>query len=95
MKDGHYQNKTLKDPEVRGLFKHQDVIQSEWYQERLTSQQHRDIVRSRRIEAYLEALESTSELQKKKSQIAKQIEYFQSESYLKSLVGTIGRDPAL
>jgi hypothetical protein len=40
-------------------------------------------------------LESTSELQEKKSQIDKQIEYFQSGSYLKSLVGTIGRDPAL
>ena len=95
MKDGHYQNKTLKDSEIRGLFKREYVIESEWYQERLISQQNRDIVRSRRIEAYLGTLESTSELQEKKSQIDKQIEYFQSGSYLKSLVGTIGRDPAL
>jgi hypothetical protein len=35
MRDGHYEGKTLLDPEVRGLFDPEKAIASDWYLERL------------------------------------------------------------
>ncbi len=95
MKDGHYQNRNLKAPEIRGLFDYQKVLSSKWYRARLDSQQKQDVWRNKRLEAYLEKLESTDEVREKKSQITKRIEHFQSGVYRQSLVGTIGRAPAL
>jgi hypothetical protein len=37
MRDGHFQNKTLFDPEIRSLFDAATALSSDWYQERLES----------------------------------------------------------
>jgi hypothetical protein len=35
MRDGHFENKTLNDPEVRNLFDPDTALASDWYRERL------------------------------------------------------------
>ncbi|MFZ4587640.1 MAG: hypothetical protein ACOYNG_01505 [Terrimicrobiaceae bacterium] len=35
MRDGHFENKTLASPEVRGLFDPAQALESDWYRERL------------------------------------------------------------
>jgi hypothetical protein len=35
MRDGHFENKTLNDPEVRNLFDPDTALASDWYQKRL------------------------------------------------------------
>jgi len=96
---GHYNGHTLDSPEVRDLFKKENVLASDWYAERLRNKQKTDAARLEKIVANLEAFiadpvnESVisefkydERLKKAKETLA----YVQSDAYLEELKGTIG-----
>ncbi len=101
MAHGDYEGKTITDPEIRNLFTRGQLLESDWYQERLKIKQQRDILLWQRhknnINQYLtenkyyaplsqDAL--TKKLEKAESMLAK----ISSPSYLSGLQGTLGAD---
>lgn len=99
---GNYEGKTLEDPEIRGMFTREAMLESDWYKERLQSQQAADIALWERHVAYLKSflakeshfavakrLGIESRLTAAKEQLAK----VSSAQYLTDLIGTLGRQP--
>ncbi|MCB1098815.1 MAG: hypothetical protein KDN22_24800, partial [Verrucomicrobiae bacterium] len=96
MRDGSYQGMELSHPEIRKLFHRETMVASDWYHERLDSQAQSDATRASRILSYLNTFTGDySDLDDKRNAVRNQLEHFQTPSYRESLVGTIGRDPAL
>ncbi|HTL47545.1 MAG TPA: hypothetical protein VL688_05725 [Verrucomicrobiae bacterium] len=102
MAHGHYNGKDLNHPEVRGMFTHDYLIASPWYQERLAMKQHREVALWQRHIAYLENFvskdshyEAIQELRLKErlEEAQRHLEIVKSPAYLKILHGTIGADP--
>lgn len=102
MVHGTYEGKGLESEDVRKLFTRDYLLGSDWYQERLKSQQGQDIASCQSHVNYLEdflaketyadvaaRLNIGSRLEKAKEQFAQ----VSSEEHLSSLVGTIGRQP--
>lgn len=102
MVHGTYENNDLESEEVRKLFTREYLLDSEWYQERLQSQQAQDIKSWKYHVQYLEnflakeshagvakGLDIKSKLERAKQQLAK----VSDKDYLSSLSGTIGRQP--
>ena len=99
---GHYENKSIQDPELRALFTREALIKSDWYKERLVIKQQRDTVLCMRNIKALEDFLSRpgynveaarlgihDKLKKAQQELAR----VSSESYLMDLEGTIGADP--
>lgn len=96
---GDYEGHSLDSPEVRNLFLKETILASDWYEMRLRNKQRIDInLISRKIEN-LEAFiaEPVNESVIKDFQYGERLEkakellrYYQSDSYLESLKGTIG-----
>lgn len=102
MAHGKYEGNGLESEEVRKLFNREYLINSEWYQERLQSQQAQDIQSWKAHVSYLEsflAKESHTRVAARldiKSRLAKAKEHLakvSTKDHLSSLVGTIGRQP--
>lgn len=102
MAHGHYNNKDINDPEIRGLFTREYVINSDWYKERLQLKQQKDIALWKKHIRYLEEFMSSEvnqpvtlelnlgeKLDRAKAELAK----VERPEYLEDLVGTIGADP--
>ena len=102
MVHGTYENNSLESEEVRKLFTRDYLFNSEWYQERLQSQQVHDIESWKHHVDYLEGflakethasvakrLDIKSKLERAKHQLTK----VSDKDYLASLSGTIGRQP--
>lgn len=102
MVHGNYEGKTLDDPEIRGMFTREAMLSSDWYQERLKSQQEADVAAWTKNVDYLKSflvkeshfvvaknLGIEGRLTAAKEQLAK----VSSEQYLNDLVGTLGRQP--
>jgi hypothetical protein len=96
---GEYQGHTLESDEVRSLFKKENIIASEWYAERLANKQAIDVELMRQkvenLEAFIANPINESVIEEfrymTRLQTAKELlEYYQSDSYLDSLKGTIG-----
>lgn len=102
MVTGEYEGKTLQDPEIRELFTRESMLHSDWYKERLLSQQKSD------QRAWTKHVEYLSTFLKKsthtdvatrlniKSRLAdakEQLEKVSSTKYINSLTGTLGRQP--
>ncbi len=101
MKDGHFEGKTLKDPEVRDLFDFESLRNSDWYQARLRSKQESDIALWNRHIAYLDRFlekESHSDvadnlgIASRRDEARKTLARVSAETYLKELEGTLGRE---
>ena len=101
MKDGEFEGKTLRDPEIRALFDAEVIKNSDWYQARLKSKQNNDIALWNRHVSYLSKFlrkESHSDVAERLGIDARceaartQLEHVSSRSYLESLAGTLGRD---
>jgi hypothetical protein len=99
---GTYEGHGLESEEVRKLFTRDYLLDSEWYQERLQSQQAHDIESWKSHVSYLESfltkeshakvaesLDIRSKLDRAREQLAR----VSAEDYLHSLSGTIGRQP--
>ena len=55
MVHGHYKDKTISSTEIRGLFSRKAMLASDWYKERLKSQQSYDVFTWKKHVEYLNA----------------------------------------
>jgi phosphoenolpyruvate carboxykinase (diphosphate) len=99
---GHYNGKSIKDPEIRAMFTREALLQSNWYQARLAKKQMRDITLGQKNVAYLEEFLARPGYAKEAQRLGiaarldeagNQLDYVKSSKYLASLVGTLGADP--
>ena len=100
MAHGNFEGHSLDSDEVRSLFTCKHLLESEWYQERLKSQQAQDIQSWKAHVDYLESfLEKTSHsvvaerlnIQSRLESAKEKLVQVNSEEHLNSLVGSIGR----
>ncbi|PXA05207.1 hypothetical protein DDZ13_04395 [Coraliomargarita sinensis] len=102
MAKGDYEGKDINDPEIRGLFSRESMLESDWYKERLASQQEHDIAAWKSHVEYLEhflkrdthtVVAQRLGIEQRLTAAKEQLEKVSKPSYLKELVGTIGRQP--
>ncbi len=104
MRDDQWDGKGLNDPEFRKLFTREDLLASDWYQERLQAKQTIDLHLTKQRISYLngfltkvthveeaERLDIPGRLKKAKAEA----ERIKSPDYLQELVGTIGAEPSI
>ena len=104
MAHASYQGMQVADAEFRKLFDRQAVLASEWYAERLSAKQRRDIALWNRHAAALESFRRSANqsgivcefnIEERIAATAAQRERVNSRGYLDELRGTIGADPFL
>jgi phosphoenolpyruvate carboxykinase (diphosphate) len=102
MAKGNWNGHGLADPEVRDMFTREALLASDWYQARLAAKQDWDVKRWERHVRSLElaldnpALEDVANNMSLKERVAHakaELARVSSADYLKSLVGTLGRQP--
>jgi hypothetical protein len=102
MVHGHFENKPITHPDVRNLFKHDTVLQSEWYKERLKTRQTREIALWRKHIAYIEEFSkrpgnvetvATLGLSERLKFAQEKLKQVEKSDYPATLTGTIGADP--
>ena len=98
---GEYEGKAIDDASIREMFTRDYLMQSDWYQQRLTIKQERDAALWKMNREYVEQkmdgiaeneTEKWSELQSRIEKSDEMIEWVNSPSYLNSLQGTLGAD---
>ena len=98
---GEYEGLTIHDKEIRQLFTRENLLDSDWYQERLRIKQSRDeqlwYFNLRYLEEKLNDIPDNDaiekfQLQKQIKEAKKMIDTVQNESYFKRLQGTLGAD---
>jgi len=99
---GNYEGKTLQDKDIRDMFTYEYLINSEWYNSRLLAKQLFDIELVKKQINYIQnflksGLYDTDNdelnLKDRLNKAKELLIYYKTPEYLKSLVGTIGRDP--
>ena len=99
---GTYEGKEINDPELRAYFDRDYVVNSNWYKERLKLKQQKDINFYTSQMEYLEyfiadtnnaQLVSEMDINGRLEKVLKHYETVKNDSYIESLVGTIGADP--
>jgi hypothetical protein len=102
MAHGSYQGKDAADPAIRALFTREALLASDWYQERLSVKQRRDVALwERHVRSLTEFLASPGHREEaQRLGIPRRLEHARAElervrapEYVKALVGTIGADP--
>ncbi len=102
MVEGHYEGKSLNDPEVRKLFTRDYLKESDWYQERLVSKQNLDVQLWDNHIDYLQAFLDKKGYQEeaRRLNVSKKLDAARLErekaskaDYLNFLDGTIGVQP--
>jgi hypothetical protein len=102
MAHGEYEGKSLNDPEIRGLFSRDAMLESDWYKERLASQQTYDTAVWKNHVEYLEhflkrethtAVAQRLGIEQRLTAAKEELETVSAPAYLDDLVGTIGRQP--
>ena len=100
MAEGSYNGMTQYSPEFRDMFKPENVLNSDWYKERLAMRQTVEANKLKKNLAYLK--ENMALKPKIADQIAKTIKeteeelaYVESPQYLVDIDGSIGTDPYL
>lgn len=101
MAHGHYEGKDMSDPELRKMFERDEVIQSDWYRERLVRKQEIDTDYYEKRISYLESyLEESSNqevserlnIHGRLEEAKRNLDRVRAPSYLASLYGSIGAD---
>lgn len=99
---GHYEGKSISDPELRKYFDRSYVVNTDWYKERLALKQQKDIAYYRSQIDYLTAFinDSRNDILVEDMQLNERLkttkalcDNVKSPDYLNQLVGTIGVDP--
>ena len=99
MVHGEYQGLTLDSPELREMFKRENVIASDWYAERLKNKQQVDINLMETLVSNLEdfianpinaSVIKEFRYDERLSRAKETLDYYKSDAYLESLVGCIG-----
>ena len=102
MAHGEYEGKSIEDPELRAMFSREVMLKSDWYQERLQSQQEHDVQAWKKHVQYLEQfLEKESHrtiaaelhLEERLRAAKDRLEHVHLPEYQKELCGSIGRQP--
>ncbi len=99
---GHYEDMDISNPELRKYFDRDYVINSDWYKARLKVKQDRDInfkkeqinyLRDFKANQYNDNLVAEMDIENRLEATIEKLAYFESDSYIKDLEGTIGADP--
>ncbi|MEI8294183.1 MAG: hypothetical protein WCG66_09370 [bacterium] len=102
MRDGHFENKSLNDPEVRHLFDPQTALASDWYQERLEAASEVDrklwLRHVKNLETFIRRPHNAETvfnlgLEDRLNHAHRMLETVRSASYPESLRGTTGTQP--
>ncbi len=102
MAHGDFEGRDERDPEIRKLFERETLLESDWYQERLKTQQQREINLWQSmldsVNNYLETQNGLDEtfvetLQERRQIAEKNLEQVSKADYLDTLFGTIGAQP--
>ncbi|MEZ6116982.1 MAG: hypothetical protein R3C28_10475 [Pirellulaceae bacterium] len=98
---GNYEGKDAHDESIRAMFTLENLLQSDWYHERLATQQALEQLHWNRRIAYLEQM-STSLGDHCPDSIPQKLQFAQDQlkritlpEFVDSLVGTLGADPAI
>src|SRR5690606_10228956 len=98
---GHFDGKSIDDPNIRGLFDRESLLASDWYRERLVTKQQRDLALWRQHhELIIDRMNETengdpdeySELESKLERIENKLEELRTPDYIERLKGTLGAD---
>ncbi len=101
MANGSYEGKTIDDPEIRSLFNRHQVLQSDWYKERLEHKKQIDLQRFKKFDNYVKTIAAQTNHHNKQvlnligkgtQQIEFQQQKLESSNYIDHLTGTIGAD---
>lgn len=104
MAEGHWNGKSLADPDVRAMFSKEAVLQSDWYRERLDAKRFADIRLWTRHKEYLieyckkethADVVDRMDLVQRTRQATERLQFFSSNEYLERIQGTLGTDPML
>lgn len=99
---GSYEGHLVDASEVRSLFDRDVVLSSEWYQSRLLNKQNVDVLRTKKIIENLEAfmlnpmnksIIKVFKYDNKLDEAKKLMDYYKSDLYFKTLMGTLGAEP--
>jgi hypothetical protein len=102
MAHGRYEGKDASDADIRAMFTREALLASDWYQERLTIKQQRDVALwERHVRSLTEFLARAGHREEaERLGIGRRLEHARAEldrvgspAYLQGLVGTIGADP--
>ena len=91
MAHGAYEGMTVDDQRLRGLFTRESLLASDWYRDRLSAKQQREIQLWTR---HVKALEAAADidLAEPLAEARRQLDRVSSPRYLTELSGTIGAD---
>ncbi|MDP3687194.1 MAG: hypothetical protein Q8R64_06360, partial [Sulfurimicrobium sp.] len=101
MATGSYEGKDVGDPEIRRMFTRDALLASDWYRERLSIKQQRDMALWRRhednLKRFLERQNLLTEAESEQyslllEQSRQELAYVSSAQYLSDLSGTLGAD---
>jgi hypothetical protein len=96
---GQFEGKDENHPEIRALFTRESVLASDWYKERLTVKQDRDIALWQKHSVALEAFRvggippGNVDIDARLSTVGEQLRRVTASGYTQELTGTIGADP--
>ena len=102
MAHGHFEGRGADDPAIRVMFTREALLASDWYAERLTVKQRRDVALwERHVRSLTEFLASPGHrdeavrlgIPRRLEQARGELDRVRSPEYVRSLVGTIGADP--
>jgi len=103
MANGNDNGRDISHPEIRQMFTKDNLLQSDWYHQRLIAKHDADLELMQKHLAYIDHWESlpNSEqeaerlgLCERREWVEKQIRQMQSNDYLNQLTGTIGLQPS-
>lgn len=95
---GEYEGKKMSDPAIRALFSRESLIASDWYQDRLTAKQRREVaLKNRQISDLTKALKEANPkdvalLNSRMEQTKLALSTASSPDFLKTLSGGLGAD---
>lgn len=104
MHTGTYEDKTIADPELRSLFTRASLLESEWYQARLHTQQTLEVrLWKRHVHTLREFLSATNrysetlrrEVTERLHKAQSHLEEIERPDYPETLRDFIGADPAV
>ena len=104
MREGENEGQGINDPEIRDLFRREHLLASDWYTERLRTQQALDVRSWTRHIVYLEELlrDSGPRDQAQRRDVAvrlqrasAELKKAEGEDYVSSLSGFLGADPSV
>ncbi|HTT72160.1 MAG TPA: hypothetical protein VMG32_13130 [Anaeromyxobacteraceae bacterium] len=98
MARGSYEGQGIDAPALRALFTREAMLSSDWYRERLRTQQRRDVVLWRRHREALEAQKAVRHgpgagLEERGAAVRRELARVSSPAYLEEIAGTLGADP--